>query len=211
MDQWATLSGPRGTIRLVSIPESPLRKQLIPLVGVIAVIALSAMLFSRFQKKAEPEKTKGVSQKTRTRPLSDGFTDVPELSICGILPGGTRPNFLKRVGPPIRDIGPDGWEDFGAVQVLWNEDESIWQMKAMKGQKLFSREQLVASVGSRFEDVMAKFGLPQKIGSGKLPGQKILDYQGNCIRITALAQGDESMEDWKFQDVCWGFVNVPEK
>ncbi len=80
----------------------------------------------------------------------------------------------------------------------------------MKGQKLFSREQLVASVGSRFEDVMAKFGLPQKIGSGKLPGQKILDYQGNCIRITALAQGDESMEDWKFQDVCWGFVNVPE-
>lgn len=175
------------------------------LVLVIAAIAVWAALS---QLKANPTvpatpatKSSGLSRTT----LLEGFVALPNLNIGGIWPLLSRAQVISKLGEP-KGQDQNGWEDFGEVQILWNNEPEM-HILGLRGKHLFESQEPIVSIGDPLQKVLDRIGRPQELqGAGDFHR---LNYVGNNLRILAVGPDQANMGVWQVRQLTWGSEKRP--
>lgn len=114
----------------------------------------------------------------------------------------TRLQVVEKLGDP-KGFDRHGWEDFGTVQILW-DDEPQKSIRGLSGRQLMDQEEVVATVGEPLQRVMDRLGLPQKLSSDKAGKRHLLNYVPNGLRVVAVGQQNGKMGEWRIERFNYG-------
>ena len=168
----------------------------------VLVLVVVALWAGFTQHPQLPPVTTGTPpSSSRTAPV-EGFISLANLNLGGVWPVMSRAQVVEKLGEP-KSVNGKGWEDFGEVQILWNEEPEKRAL-GLVGDHLFDMQEPIASVGDPLRKVLNRIGLPQELHSDDTRQRHVLNYVPNNLRIIAVGDERGEMADWKVQQLNWG-------